>query len=139
MPDGLYNAYSLTTTNHASFTFDDDWGVTATYTKQGDVDGFFYGGYGCFGWAPVTITAGHSYLSSANTASFTEASPTSISGTGETGEATSSATEARSTTDNGVITVTGEASSTASSNGAGTRRALSLWAAVGIMATLVLA
>ncbi|KAF5680176.1 hypothetical protein FCIRC_5886 [Fusarium circinatum] len=129
-----------TTTNHASFTFDDGRGVTATYTKHGGttVDMFFYGGYGYFGWTPVTVTAGHSYLCSANTASFTEASPISISGTGETGEATSSATEARSTTDNGVITVTGEASSTASSNGAGTRRALSLWAAVGIIATLVL-
>ncbi|KAF5982357.1 hypothetical protein FBULB1_4353 [Fusarium bulbicola] len=128
-----------TTTNHASFTFHDGRGVTETYTKQGDVDGFFYGGYGYFGWAPVTITAGHSYLFSAKTASFTEASSTGVSGTGEAEEATTSATETGSTTDNAVVTDTGEASSTTSSNGAGTRRGLSLWAAVGIMATLVLA
>ncbi|KAF5606422.1 uncharacterized protein FSUBG_6029 [Fusarium subglutinans] len=130
-----------TTTNHASFTFDDSRGVTATYTKHGGttVDMFFYGGYGYFGWTPVTVTAGHSYLFSAKTASFTEASCTGVSGTGEAEEATTSATETGSTTDSDVITVTGEASSTTSSNGAGTRRALSLWAAVGIMASLVLA
>ncbi|KAF5253051.1 hypothetical protein FANTH_2025 [Fusarium anthophilum] len=128
-----------TTTNHASFAFDDGRGVTATYTEQGDVDGFFYGGYEYFGWAPVTITAGQSYLLSAKTASFTEASSTGVSGTGKAEEATISATETGSTTDKAVITVTGEASSTTSSNAAGTRRGLSLWAAVGIMAALVLA
>ncbi|KAF4500866.1 hypothetical protein FAGAP_2958 [Fusarium agapanthi] len=38
-----------TAINHASFSFHDGRGFTATYTKQGDVDGFFYDGYGYFG------------------------------------------------------------------------------------------
>ncbi|KAG4281989.1 hypothetical protein FPRO06_10893 [Fusarium proliferatum] len=79
------------TTNHAPFTFFDGRGVTATYTKHGDVDGFFYGGYEYFGWAPVTVTAGRSYLLSAKTAAFTEAATaTSVSETGKAGEATTS-------------------------------------------------
>ncbi|KAG4261848.1 hypothetical protein FPRO03_11316 [Fusarium proliferatum] len=79
------------TTNHAPFTFFDGRGVTATYTKHGDVDGFFYGGYGYFGWAPVTVTAGRSYLLSAKTAAFTKAATaTSVSETGKAGEVTTS-------------------------------------------------
>ncbi|KAF5598242.1 hypothetical protein FPCIR_3264 [Fusarium pseudocircinatum] len=128
-----------TTTNHASFNFHDGRGVTATYTKQGEVGGFFYFGYGYFGWAPVTVTAGQSYILSAKTASFTDATATSVPGTGKAKEATTSAAETTSTNDHGVITVTGEATSTTtSSNGTGTRRALSLWAAMGIAATVVL-
>ncbi|KAF5978572.1 phenol 2-monooxygenase [Fusarium coicis] len=131
-----------TTTNHPSFTFDDDRQVTATYTKHGGTtfDGFFYFGYGYFGWAPVTVTAGQSYLLSAKTAASTEATATSdVSGTGKAEEATTSAAETTSTNDDGVITVTGEASSTTTaSNSAGTKRALSLWAAVGIATTVVL-
>ncbi|KAG9498216.1 hypothetical protein J7337_011111 [Fusarium musae] len=81
-----------------------------------------------------------SYLLSAKTAASTEATATSyVSGTGKAEEATTSAAETTSTNDDGVITVTGEASSTTtSSNSAGTKRALSLWAAVGIATTVVL-
>ncbi|KAK2688857.1 hypothetical protein QWA68_012100 [Fusarium oxysporum] len=131
-----------TTTNHASFSFLDDREVTATYTKHGGTtfDGFFYFGYGYFDWTPVTVTAGQSYLLSAKTAASTEATATSdVSGTANAAKATTSAGETTSTMDDAVITVTGEASSTTtSSNGAGTRRALSLWAAVGLAATVVL-
>ncbi|KAJ9415050.1 hypothetical protein QL093DRAFT_2452767 [Fusarium oxysporum] len=116
--------------------------VTATYTKHGGTtfDGFFYFGYGYFDWTPVTVTAGQSYLLSSKTAASTEATATSdVSGTANAAKATTSAGETTSTIDDGVITVTGEASSTTtSSNGAGTRRALSLWAAVGLAATVVL-
>ncbi|KAF5724634.1 hypothetical protein FMUND_678 [Fusarium mundagurra] len=129
-----------TTTNHASFTLDGGREVTATYTKHTTPDGIFYAGWEYFDWTPVTVTAGQSYLLSAKTASFTEATATSdVSGTGKTEEATTSAAETTSMNDDGVITVTGEASSTTtSSNGAGTRRALGLWAAMGIAVTMVL-
>ncbi|PCD25279.1 hypothetical protein AU210_014386 [Fusarium oxysporum f. sp. radicis-cucumerinum] len=131
-----------TTTNHASFSFHGGREVTATYTKHGGTtfDGFFYFGYGYFDWTPVTVTAGQSYLLSSKTAASTEATATSdVSGTANAAKATTSAGETTSTIDDGVITVTGEASSTTtSSNGAGTRRALSLWAAVGLAATVVL-
>ncbi|KAF5557901.1 hypothetical protein FNAPI_5274 [Fusarium napiforme] len=131
-----------TRTLHPSFTFDDDRQVTGTYTKHGGTtfDAFYYFGYGYFGWAPVTVTAGQSYLLSATTAASTEATATSnVSGTQKAEEATISEAETTSTNDDGVITVTGEASpTTTSSSGAGTIRALSLWAAMGIAATMVL-
>ncbi|KAF4953783.1 hypothetical protein FGADI_5776 [Fusarium gaditjirri] len=131
-----------TTTNYPSFPVDDDHEITATFTNHGGTtyDGFFYAGWEYFDWAPVTVTAGQSYLWSAKTASLTEATTTSdVSGTGKSEEATTTAAETTSTDDDGVITVTGEASSTTtSSNGAGTRRVLSLWAVVELAATLVL-
>ncbi|PNP85448.1 hypothetical protein FNYG_01277 [Fusarium nygamai] len=130
-----------TTTNHPSFTFHHDRKVTATYTNHGGTtfDGFFYAGWEYFDWAPVTVTAGQSYLLSAKTAASTEATATSVSGIGKAEEATTSAAETTSTNDDGVITVTGEAlSTTTSSNSAGIRRALSLWVAMGIAVTMVL-
>ncbi|KAG7427792.1 hypothetical protein Forpi1262_v010929 [Fusarium oxysporum f. sp. raphani] len=140
--DGLYDAQSLHYDQPCFLSFLDDREVTATYTKHGGTtfDGFFYFGYGYFDWTPVTVTAGQSYLLSAKTAASTEATATSdVSGTANAAKATTSAGETTSTMDDAVITVTGEASSTTtSSNGAGTRRALSLWAAVGLAATVVL-
>jgi hypothetical protein len=130
-----------TTTNHASFSFHDGREVTATYTKHGGTtfDGFFYFGYGYFDWTPVTVTAGQSYLLAAKTAASTEATPTSdVSGTAKAVEATTAGGDRTSTVDEDVITVTGEASSTTtSSNSAGSTRALSLWAAVGLAAAVV--
>ncbi|KAF5694772.1 monooxygenase [Fusarium denticulatum] len=144
--DGYVNedekkATLCTTTNHASFTLDYGQEVTATYTKHGGTtfDGLFYAGWEYFDWAPVTVTAGQSYLLSATTAASTEATATSVSGTGKAEEATTSVAKTTSTDDDGVITVTGEATSTTTSSSvAGTIRALSLWAAMGVAATVVL-
>ncbi|KAF5649033.1 phenol 2-monooxygenase [Fusarium sp. NRRL 52700] len=106
-----------TTTNHPSFTVYDDRKVTATYTNHGGTtfDGFFYSGWEYFDWAPVTVTAGQSYLLSAKTAASTEATATTASGTREADEVTTSAAETTSMNDDVVITVTGGASSTTTS------------------------
>ncbi|KAG5743353.1 hypothetical protein H9Q69_007450 [Fusarium xylarioides] len=130
-----------TTTNHASFKLDYGREVTATYTNHGGTtfDGLFYAGWEYFDWTPVTVTAGQSYLLSAKTASTEAAATSDVSGTGKAEETTTSATETTSTNDGGVITVTGEATSTTTpSNGAGTRRALSLWAAMGVAVSVIL-
>ncbi|KLO78950.1 uncharacterized protein LW93_4273 [Fusarium fujikuroi] len=105
------------TTNHAPFTFFDGRGVTATYTKHGDVDGFFYGEYGYFGWAPVTVTAGRSIFSLPRLLLSPRRPQLQVS-----------LKPAR----------LGKQRHRTSSNSAGTRLGLTLWAAVVFAATLVL-
>lgn len=132
-----------TTTNFPSFSRDDEKAPTATFTKHGGttVDFFFYGGWGYFDWTPVTVTAGQEYLLATKTAASTAATVTSdVSGLAQAAEAT--ATQAVTTrinsADEDLIIVTGEATSTTTSgSGTCTSRALSLWAAVGLVVAVI--
>jgi hypothetical protein len=117
----------------------DEFGPTATFPRSTGTafDGFYYfAGYGAFNWVPVTVTAGQKYLSAVKTdvAASTEASATNNA---QAVKATTADDEATSTVDEDLIIVTGEASPAETSvSGTCTKRALSLWGLVGLVAAV---
>ncbi|KAL4723052.1 hypothetical protein ACLX1H_010293 [Fusarium chlamydosporum] len=99
------------------------FGETATFPRSTGTayDGFYrMAGWGDFGWVPVTVTKGQKYLSTAS-------EMTSTSDIGVDGGVTS--------TSGDIVIVTGEADSVETpSNGARTKRGLTLWGVIGLLA-----
>ncbi|KAM0227697.1 hypothetical protein ACHAPO_011343 [Fusarium lateritium] len=118
-----------------------NFGPTATFPRSTGTafDGFYYfAGYGAFNWVAVTVTAGEKYLSAAKTAvaASIEASATSDA---QSAKATTASDEATRTDDQDIVVMSVEASPTeteTSTSGACAKRVLSVWALVGLVATV---